>query len=99
MNKNRATIHYCPVFPWNTPEREEFGMRAIDFQGCEKNRLVSSPVKRPPAGLRRGMRADSSWLECFTHAWTLEAGQKNTDVLQYSECGFQLLSAQGPYCR
>ena len=26
-------------------------MRALDFQGCEKNRLASPLVKPPPAGL------------------------------------------------
>ena len=51
MNGNHATTHHCPVYPWNTPEREEFSTRAFDFQGLEKNRLLSSPTKPPPAGL------------------------------------------------
>lgn len=51
MNGNHATTHHCPAYPWNTPEREEFSTRAFDFQGLEKNRLLSSPVKPPPAGL------------------------------------------------
>lgn len=42
-NRNRAMTCYCRVFLWNTPESEEFGTRAVDSQGLQKNGLAFPP--------------------------------------------------------
>lgn len=58
MNKNHATTRHCPAFPWNIPEMEGLGTRALDFQGLRrKNHWRSSPVKPPPAGLPHQSRS------------------------------------------